>query len=172
MNDSPPGPVGRKPLRWVGYDYRMPAIYFVTICTAGRKSLFGRVDGTGRLHASRIGLGVSDAWYALPDRFPELVLIAFVAMPDHVHGIVEIRPSQDDQAPLALGQVISVFKSVANHSVRKMDERAGVSGSIWQQGYHDRVVRSDEELRQIEWYIKENPARWAASRMSADEMNG
>jgi putative transposase len=171
MNDSLSGSFRRKTLRWTSFDYQTPAIYFVTICTAGRRPLLGQVDQTGRLHPSRIGLHVIDAWYTLPDRFPSLDLIAFVAMPDHVHGVLEIGPVTDDRPKLTPGQVISTFKSVANHVTRQLDERAGRSGSMWQQGYHDRVVRSDDELRQFEWYITENPARWAVSRMVVGEVD-
>ena len=146
-------PWRRKGLRWKGFEYHTPGTYFVTICTANRRPLFGQVDGTGRLHPSRTGICLYEVWYALPDRFPNVELLAFVAMPDHVHGIVEIKPQSSQESPLTLGRVISVFKSLANHSVRKSPEQADTLGSIWQQGYHDRVIRSDDELRRMEWYI-------------------
>ncbi len=168
MRESASHPVRRKPLRWAGFDYRTPGVYFVTICTANRLPLLGQVDDTGRLHPSRIGWSVSEIWQSLPERFPNLELIAFTAMPDHVHGLLAIAPNADEaQTPPALGRIVNVFKSVANRQVRNLEERAGMSGSLWQRGFYDRVVRSDEELRQIEWYILENPARWAASRMSS-----
>ena len=170
MEESSSDSLRRKALRWTGFDYRTLGIYFVTICTANRLPLLGRVDDTGRLHPSPIGWAVSEAWHQLPRRFPNLELIAFVAMPDHVHGLLEMGPNAGEGPPhLALGRIISVFKSVANHQVRNLDGRAAMSGSIFQRGYHDRVVRSDEELRHIEWYIAENPARWAASRMSSGD---
>ena len=89
-------------------------------------------------------------------------------MPDHVHGLLAIAPIADEaQPPPALGRIVNVFKSVASYRVRNLEERAGLSGSLFQRGFHDRVIRSDEEQRQVEWYILENPARWAASRMTS-----
>ena len=170
MRESSSEPVRRKSLRWRGYDYHTPGVYFVTICTARRHPLLGHVDETGRLHPSHIGWSVSETWHGLPDRFPNLELIAFIAMPDHVHGLLAIVTNDDAiQPPPALGRLVNVFKSVANHRVKQLDEGARLSGRLWQRGFHDRVVRSDDEMRQIEWYIKENPARWAASRMTSGD---
>ena len=166
-------PVRRKPLRWTGFDYRTPGVYFVTICTGNRRPLPGHVDDTGRLHPSSIGWSVSATWDHLPMRFAGLELVAFIAMPDHIHGLLAIAPSADEAgAAPALERVVNVFKAVANHRVRKLDERADLFGSLWQRGFHDRVVRSDDEMRQIEGYIAENPARWAASRMSLGGVDG
>ncbi len=171
MRESSVEPVRRKPLCWTGYDYHTPGVYFVTICTANRRPLLGDVDETGRLHPSRIGWSVSETWHDLPDRFPNLEPIAFIAMPDHVHGLLTLAPMANEaEAPPTLGRIVNVFKSIANHQVRQLDERTGLSGSLWQRGFHDRVVRSDDEMHQIEWYIKENPARWAASRMTSGDV--
>jgi len=84
-------------------------------------------------------------------------------MPDHVHGLLTIRPDEDRaiESP-SLGRVVGAFKSVAWRRTRRHLEN---SAQLWQRGYHDRVVRSDDECRQFEWYIAENPARWATTRM-------
>jgi putative transposase len=31
---------------------------------------------------------------------------------------------------------------------------------VWQRGFHDRVVRNDDEFDRIAWYIVTNPERW------------
>ena len=152
----------RKHLRWDGFDYCSQAMYFVTVCTADRQPILSRVDGAGRLELTEAGRGVLETWHGLSDRFP-VELLAFVAMPDHVHAMLTIVPSPSGTSTTpSLGQIIGAFKSIAWHRVRA----AGFEdGDMWQRGYYDRVVRSEDELRQIEWYIAENPARWAASRM-------
>jgi hypothetical protein len=38
----------------------------------------------------------------------------------------------------------------------------GIAPRVWQRGYHDRIIRDDEELSKARWYIRTNPARWAA----------
>jgi REP element-mobilizing transposase RayT len=32
---------------------------------------------------------------------------------------------------------------------------------MWQRGYHDHVVRDEEDLARIREYIASNPIRWA-----------
>ncbi len=123
MDLSDSSPTRRKPLRWTGYDYRTPGVYFVTICTADRRPLLGHVDDTGRLHPSRVGWSVGETWDHLPDRFRSLESIAFIAMPDHVHGLLALAPDVDAvQLPPALGRIVNVFKSIASHQVRHLDE--------------------------------------------------
>ncbi len=159
----------RKSLRWAGFDYSAPGVYFITICTTSRRPLFAHVDDTGRLHPSPIGRSVSELWDDLPNRFPQVELIAFIAMPDHVHGVLAILPDAGAaKPPPTLGRIVSVLKSTTTHHTRALRASGGLSGPLWQQGFHDRVVRSDDELRQIEGYIQENPVRWASLRISSE----
>ena len=36
----------------------------------------------------------------------------------------------------------------------------GLIGKLWQRGYHDHVIRNEEDYRSIWEYIDNNPARW------------
>jgi len=70
-----------------GWDYTQPAAYFVTICTEGRRCLFGAVE-RGRMFVSALGTIVAEEWHrseAIRDR---VHLDVFVVMPNHLHGIV------------------------------------------------------------------------------------
>src|SRR5512146_2828735 len=79
----------RRSIRLRDFDYSQAGAYFVTICTYERACRFGDVvDGDMRLNeAGRI---VEQCWAAIPIHFPDVVLDAFVVMPNHVHGIVII----------------------------------------------------------------------------------
>jgi len=91
----------RRSIRWVGHDYAQAGFYFVTICTHGHVSLFGRVmDNVMELNAA--GRAVERSWRAIPTHFPQVELDAFVVMPNHVHGILIITPSD---GPMAIGAV-------------------------------------------------------------------
>lgn len=84
----------RRSIRLREYDYAQAGAYFVTICTQGRKSLFGEVvDGEMRL--TDAGLMVASWWGDLNRRFPTVATDAFVAMPNHVHGIIIIGAHDD-----------------------------------------------------------------------------
>ena len=72
-----------------GYDYARPGSYFVTVCTHRRELLFGEVIA-GQVHRNALGDIVHAEWYATQRVRPEMRLDAFVVMPNHLHGILEI----------------------------------------------------------------------------------
>jgi REP element-mobilizing transposase RayT len=79
----------RRSIRWFAYDYAQAGVYFVTICTHRRQCLFGRVvEGAMELNAA--GQAVAKCWRAVPVHYPDVMLDAFVVMPNHVHGILMI----------------------------------------------------------------------------------
>jgi REP element-mobilizing transposase RayT len=95
-------------MRMKGYDYSQAGAYFVTICTQGRACLFGEVvDGEMRLNDA--GRMVVAEWERLPALFPNVVLDAFVVMPNHIHGIVILTDPADDatDGATAIGATIS-----------------------------------------------------------------
>lgn len=73
----------RKQLRLRGCQYGFPGVYFVTICSAERRPVFGSVS-EGKIVLSRIGEMVRSEWIALTERFPSLVLDEFVIMPNQI----------------------------------------------------------------------------------------
>lgn len=72
----------RKQLRLRGHDYAFPGAYFVTICSAGKRPVFGSVSER-RIVLSQTGEIVRSEWIALTERFSRLVLDEFVIMPNH-----------------------------------------------------------------------------------------
>jgi putative transposase len=153
----------RKRLRYPGYDYAQPGATLVTICTHDRQPLFGRVeDGLMRLNpAVRM---VADTWLGLEGRFPGVIPHAFVVMPDHVHGIVltGTDPAQEE-AHATVGLVVRSFKASVIRAWRESVERHGwprYQGHLWQQDFHDRIIRRDEPLDHVRAYIEGNPGRW------------
>ena len=58
----------------------------------------------------------------------------------------------------SLSAMIGAFKSAAT---RRANQKQGGSGSLWQPGYYDRILRNEEEWRARRRYIERNPGRWA-----------
>ncbi len=81
----------RRSIRLRGRDYAEPGMYFVTICTAKTGDVFGNVQ-RGEMILNAYGIIADECWRVIPDHFPWVALDAFVIMPDHMHGIVEILP--------------------------------------------------------------------------------
>ena len=79
----------RRSIRLRGYDYSQPGVYFVTLCTHNQEHLFGEVvDGEMRLN--ELGQVVREEWLRSAEIRREIILDAFVIMPNHLHGIVII----------------------------------------------------------------------------------
>ncbi|HBA66896.1 MAG TPA: transposase [Methylococcaceae bacterium] len=70
--------------------------------------------------------------------------LAFVVMPDHLHWLLQLT------GQMSLSKVL---QSVKGLSAKK------VGRPIWQEGYHDRAVRREEDLQSIARYIVANPLR-------------
>ena len=83
----------RRSIRLKGYDYTSLGAYFITICTHQRHYLFGEIiDGEMRLN--QMGQSVQAHWNRLPTHFPHLKIDAFVIMPNHIHGILTLTPTE------------------------------------------------------------------------------
>ena len=149
----------------------------MTICSDFKQCIFGTVE-RGAVRLSKLGQVAEEAWLALGQRFPGIQLHGHVVMPNHVHGIIEIRLVRQAQraAPLQrAGHGSTVIPRAASLSIMvrafKADvtRRAGVelgwTERIWQRNYYDRVIRDDREFSNAMRYMAENPVRWQAQAL-------
>jgi putative transposase len=167
----------RKSLRLSGYDYSQAGAYFVTICTNGRKSLFGRVVDD-EIYLTEPGKIVYRGWQELNFKYPTIQLDYFTVMPNHVHGIIllvgagsprpEITSMQlgGETPPLQknpnLSTIIGYFKYQSTKQINAA--RRTPAAIIWQRGFYGHVIRDDESLNRIHDYIVTNPKRWQIDR--------
>lgn len=79
----------RRSIRLKGHDYSGGGAYFVTMVMQGRECLLGAVSND-QVVLNAAGDMVVKWWNKLPEKFPGVVLNAFVAMPNHVHGLIVI----------------------------------------------------------------------------------
>lgn len=76
--------------------------YFVTVCTAGREHYFGEIvrdcNPTAmteqQMVLSPMGQYADKCWREIPQHFPDAEIPLWVVMPNHIHGIITIRPSE------------------------------------------------------------------------------
>jgi putative transposase len=175
----------RRSLRLKGFDYASPGSYFVTICVSDMGTFpFGCVvDGTVRLSA--FGEITEDCWRQIPAHFPGVEIDAHVVMPNHIHGIVVIKSSGKPRpagtrytssiihprpvferpettlrgpGPGSLGAVMGSFKAAVSRRVNKMNHTPGVT--VWQERYHERIIRTESSLERVRRYIRNNPVKW------------
>ena len=75
--------------------------------------------------------------------------LAWVAMPDHLHWLFQLRQGSP-------GRCLQRFKS---RSARAINLDTGSSGPLWQGGYYEHCLRSEEDLRTQARYLVANPLR-------------
>ena len=78
------------------------------------------------------------------------LLCGHVLMPDHWHALIGVAD------PLTISQVIHGVKKL---SARRLHERRGTAGPVWQHQFWDRFVRHAEEFNQRPDYMHQNPVR-------------
>ncbi len=75
--------------------------------------------------------------------------LAWVIMPDHLHWLIELRRG-------TLAGCMQILKSRSGRAIARQVE---ANAPIWQPGYYDHALRSDECLRTQAMYIAANPVR-------------
>lgn len=113
------------------------ATYFVTWCLHRGQSVLMAHERTSVLTVLR-----------RYDRI-RLELIAGVVMDDHVHVVVRPHPGHP------LERVVQGWKAASAYRLRQGGRRA----PFWQREYHDRIIRSDSDLREKILYLANNPLR-------------
>lgn len=76
--------------RFINWDYRWNAPYFITICTQHREHIFGQIVN-GKMELSSVGIIADILWYEIKNHTRNVELDAFVVMPNHIHGILIIK---------------------------------------------------------------------------------
>ncbi len=77
-------------------------------------------------------------------------LDGWCVMPNHVH--VLIFCFQDHR----LDQVVRSWK---NYTARRINQRVGRSGRLWDHEYYDRLIRDERHLARARHYIRMNPVK-------------
>jgi len=160
----------RKSIRLRGYDYSQAGLYFITICTHERLPLFGKIDD-GKMVTNDAGLVAKKCWQEIPDHFPQIILDGFVVMPNHIHGIIEIRDTVGAKNLLPLQNVETAMKHGTSKTVGSIVRgfKIGVTKwfrehtdihQVWQRNYHEHIIRNEEAYLNISEYIEYNPEQW------------
>jgi len=81
--------------RLKGYDYSCNALYFITICAKDFFPYFGEINPDKILILKEPGEIAKKFWLEIPNHFRFVKLDEFIIMPDHIHGIINIRNTKN-----------------------------------------------------------------------------
>ena len=155
----------RKPNRLSGYDYSGRGAYFVTLCSLDRACFFSQIVGVGVLDDPEVQLTqygqIVEKQIAEMNRiYKNVQAEKYVVMPNHVHILLTFCGEEgSSRTPTPtnslLARYVSTLKRMTNRTAGKQ---------LWQRGYHDHIIRDEDDYR-VRWkYIDENPAKWAAGK--------
>ena len=157
----------RKNPRLPHYNYSGNGIYFITICTNGRKNILSHIvpdsDESYISQLTEYGMVTESVIKGLSERFP-INVEKYVVMPNHVHIMIEIYDPSSIRAiresPLQGRSLISKVIGYLKMNVSKQIHRMGYSEEVWQRSFHDHIIRNKRDYEKIWLYIEDNPRRW------------
>jgi REP element-mobilizing transposase RayT len=77
-------------------------------------------------------------------------ILAYCLMPDHAHLLVEGLTAESD---------LPRFVRIGKQRAAYLYSRATGGRRLWQEGFHDRTLRSDDDVKATARYVIENPVR-------------
>ncbi len=118
-------------------------LYFVTVCSYRRKSIFDDKRAVSVLH---------DEWKQALERHGWLIG-RYVVMPDHVHFFCAESPASNAKS---LSEFMKCWKEWTSKGV---SGALGISSPVWQREFFDHLLRSDESYAEKWSYVRDNPVR-------------
>ena len=80
----------------------------------------------------------------------QFAILAYCVMPDHVHLVVEgLTDGADLRKFVRIGKQRAAYALWRGHKLSK----------VWQEGYHDWVLRPDQSVTEKIRYVLDNPVR-------------
>ncbi len=114
-------------------------IYLLTATTEGRETLLTNFT-IGRLVVTELNA-------AQQDNLVES--LAWVVMPDHLHWLIALQQ----------GSLSELMRRIKGRSAKQINALTKRQGKLWQDGFHDRALRREEDVLPAARYIVANPLR-------------
>lgn len=144
------------------HNYYGPATYMVTVTKTRGCADFGRLEmkniADAEITPSFLGTVIEEEIDATPSHHPQIKVLECALMPDHVHVLMEATAALD----IHFGEIVRVIKAAATSRIRKMC--ANPSLTVFNEGFHDRIVLGADQLSTLFRYLRDNPRRLAVRR--------
>lgn len=172
MNEKPAN--ATKPAYWketihnqhrraVWHNYYDRAVYMVTIGKHKGCPDFGSLKYTdpkdAHISLSPYGAVIKSQIDSTPDHNPQLKILDQVIMPDHVHILIQVM----EPISKHFGDIIQAIKSASTSGIRKLTGSRDMT--VFEEGFHDRIVKNRTQLDTLYRYIRDNPRRLAVRRV-------
>ena len=153
------------------HDYNC-GFYFITICTDKREHFFGEIHDS-KMTLSQLGFFANSYIKKINYTYSDAQILSHVVMPNHIHLIIRVNKSRKKQQNVKndtsvnekmsdiskrcgrLSNIIIKYKSALTKYANKHD-----IPFTWQDRFHDRIIRNQEEFAIKINYIEQNIANW------------
>ena len=158
----------RKHPRLKDYDYSQDGLYFITICTHGKKHIFSTIDITEDLENSQVqlteaGIIAENHLVLLEERYKNANIITNVIMPNHIHFILAIE-NKESASTYSVQDMVCAYKSLVAKECKK---RLGIE-KLFQVSFYDHIIKNEKDFENTVLYIERNPARWIYDKYYSD----
>ena len=149
----------RKHPRLKEYDYSQNGAYFVTMCTKGRECILSNVVGPDAhigpiTRLSQYGEIVDVIICNTNNVYNDITVEKYVIMPNHVPMLLRIDANKTSPMRASGPTIGMVIRAIKTLTTRRLGQ------SIWQDKFHDHIIR-DEVGYLAHWqYIDSSPANW------------
>lgn len=148
--------------RALWHNYYGAGTYMITFNKHAGAPTFGRLEYSTPEDAfiilSSIGLILRKQIEVTPSFHPQIRIHDFVIMPDHVHILLEAT----EPLELHLGDVIQAIKAASTSRIRKMQSNPSLT--LFDEGFHDRIITGAHHLETVRNYLRSNARRLAVRR--------
>lgn len=155
--------------RCKNHDYTMPARYLITLdrnrtCRLFFSSVQGSISTDAeapRVVCNRSGQCIEQAVIAIRRDYPQAVIASIAIMPVQVIMVVDIQ----GYLPRKLHDFIARFKAHCTTFLRRTDTAfASSGGSLFQPGFHDRILPDEITFNRAITHLSEAPRRMLIKR--------
>lgn len=172
-HEPEPTPDSRKhPKRAFFHDYCAPGYYMITATTLPGSPRLSEIPDPGDSQIKKgemiiprhspLGEIIMDEILAIPSHHPELRILRFVIMPDHIHIVLNVK----ERLKRMLGSELAGFFgacSAANSRLQGIREVRTLFAP-----FHDRIIMNREQLDRAYKYVDDNPRRYIFRKRNPD----
>jgi len=126
--------------RLTNFDYSEDRPIHVTVCADNKEEIFDS-ELNARIVVNELLKTAKDLRFRI---------LCYCLMPDHLHVIVS--PGESN---LSLSKFLNIFKGRTTAVFRQRKDLK----KIWQRSAFDHVIRTEENLKEVIEYIRNNPVR-------------
>ena len=142
--------------------------YHIVICTKDRRYFFGNIYDN-EMHYSSIGEFTKNNIEQLSEHYTDVIIHRYQVMPNHIHLLLQIVPSEEDTQPNKFGKIgrLGVVIRGLKSGISKWANENYIDFA-WQSRFYDSIIKHPEQFSETDYYIQNNVLRWSEDKMNTN----